>query len=54
MSLLTEIRLKWNEGAQRTSWRVRNGDNETIPIWVMGARLLSRGLIVVDSGCYGR
>lgn len=48
MSLLTKIRLKWNEGAQRTSWRVRNGDNETIPIWVMGARLLSRGLIVVE------
>lgn len=49
MSSLTEIKLKLNEGNTKNIIKGnRVGDNETVPICVIGARLPSGSLIVAE------
>ena len=39
MSLLTEMRLKWNEGTHKTFVKMREDESLTIPICVTGTIL---------------
>jgi hypothetical protein len=38
-SLLTEMRLKWNEGTHKTFVKMREGESVTVPMCVIGTIL---------------
>lgn len=46
VGLLTEMRLKLNEGTQRTSWRINEGVTASVPMCITKAWLPSISLLV--------